>query len=147
MENRWGNSGNSDRLYFGGAPKSLQMVIASAIYIYPLLPDSTVHHHATPIGNHWALSWDLCAIHWTDSLATTSHPILILWAFWGSCSYVWTNAYNMRLIDCQLMNYMRQTVWYSSIFIRAHKPRTSLLTVRNIPINCKPLTMTSNLIW
>ena len=27
MTNRWGNNGNSDRLYFGGAPKSLQMVI------------------------------------------------------------------------------------------------------------------------
>ena len=26
MANRWGNSGNSVRLYFGGAPKSLQMV-------------------------------------------------------------------------------------------------------------------------
>ena len=26
---RWGNSGNSDRLYFSGAPKSLQMVIAA----------------------------------------------------------------------------------------------------------------------
>ena len=26
MGNRWGNSGNSGRLYFGGAPKSLQMV-------------------------------------------------------------------------------------------------------------------------
>ena len=25
-QNRWGNSGNSVRLYFGGAPKSLQMV-------------------------------------------------------------------------------------------------------------------------
>ena len=29
MANRWGNSGNSDRLYFGGAPKSLQMVTAA----------------------------------------------------------------------------------------------------------------------
>ena len=30
MENRWGNNGNSGRLYFlGGAPKSLQMVIAA----------------------------------------------------------------------------------------------------------------------
>ena len=29
MTNRWENSGNSDRLYFGGAPKSLQMVIAA----------------------------------------------------------------------------------------------------------------------
>ena len=29
MENRWGNNGNSDRLYFWGAPKSLQMVIAA----------------------------------------------------------------------------------------------------------------------
>ena len=28
MANRWGHSGNSVRLYFGGAPKSLQMVIA-----------------------------------------------------------------------------------------------------------------------
>ena len=28
MANRWGNSGNSVRRYFGGAPKSLQMVIA-----------------------------------------------------------------------------------------------------------------------
>ena len=26
---RWGNSGNSDRLYFLGAPKSLQMVTAA----------------------------------------------------------------------------------------------------------------------
>ena len=29
MGNRWGNSGNSVRLYFVGAPKSLQMVIAA----------------------------------------------------------------------------------------------------------------------
>ena len=29
MGTRWGNSGNSVRLYFGGAPKSLQMVIAA----------------------------------------------------------------------------------------------------------------------
>ena len=29
MGNRWRNSGNSAKLYFGGAPKSLQMVIAA----------------------------------------------------------------------------------------------------------------------
>ena len=29
MANRWGNNGNSERLYFGGAPKSLQMVRAA----------------------------------------------------------------------------------------------------------------------
>ena len=29
MGNRWGNSGNSVSLYFGGAPKSLQMVTAA----------------------------------------------------------------------------------------------------------------------
>ena len=29
MANRWGNNGNSDRLYFLGAPKLLQMVIAA----------------------------------------------------------------------------------------------------------------------
>ena len=29
MGNRWGNSDNNVRLYFGGAPKSLQMVIAA----------------------------------------------------------------------------------------------------------------------
>ena len=29
MENRWGNSGNSVRLYFWGAPKSLQIVTAA----------------------------------------------------------------------------------------------------------------------
>ena len=29
MGNRWGNGGNSVRLYFGGAPKSLQMVTAA----------------------------------------------------------------------------------------------------------------------
>ena len=29
MGNRWGNSGNSARLYFWGAPKSLQMVTAA----------------------------------------------------------------------------------------------------------------------
>ena len=28
MVNRWGNNGNNDRLYFGGAPKSRQMVTA-----------------------------------------------------------------------------------------------------------------------
>ena len=29
MANKWGNSGNSDRLYFFCAPKSLQMVTAA----------------------------------------------------------------------------------------------------------------------
>ena len=29
MANRWGNNGNSDRLHFGGAPKSLQTVTAA----------------------------------------------------------------------------------------------------------------------
>ena len=29
MANRWGNSGNSDRLWSFGAPKSLQMVTAA----------------------------------------------------------------------------------------------------------------------
>ena len=29
MRNRWGNSGNCVRLYFWGAPKSLQMVTAA----------------------------------------------------------------------------------------------------------------------
>ena len=29
MGNRWGNSGNSVRLYFWGPPKSVQMVIAA----------------------------------------------------------------------------------------------------------------------
>ena len=29
MGNRWGNNGNSDKLYFEGAPKSLQMVTAA----------------------------------------------------------------------------------------------------------------------
>ena len=29
MGNRWGNSGNSVRLYFLGTPKSLQMVISA----------------------------------------------------------------------------------------------------------------------
>ena len=29
MGNRWGNSGNSGRLYFWGAPNSLQMVAAA----------------------------------------------------------------------------------------------------------------------
>ena len=29
MGNRWGNNGNSERLYLGGAPKSLQIVSAA----------------------------------------------------------------------------------------------------------------------
>ena len=29
MGNRWGNNGNNERLYFGGAPKSLQIVTAA----------------------------------------------------------------------------------------------------------------------
>ena len=29
MANKWGNNGNSDRLYFEWAPKSLQMVTAA----------------------------------------------------------------------------------------------------------------------
>ena len=28
-QNRWGNNGNSDRLFLGGTPKSLEMVIAA----------------------------------------------------------------------------------------------------------------------
>ena len=29
MANRWGNNGNSEGLYFGGAPKSLKMVTSA----------------------------------------------------------------------------------------------------------------------
>ena len=29
MGNKWGNNGNSERFYLGGAPKSLQMVTAA----------------------------------------------------------------------------------------------------------------------
>jgi len=29
MANRWRNNGNSDKFYFGGTPKSLQMVTAA----------------------------------------------------------------------------------------------------------------------
>jgi len=29
MTSRWGNNGNSERLYFGGAPNSLQMATAA----------------------------------------------------------------------------------------------------------------------
>ena len=29
MASRWGNNGNSERLYFGGDPKSLQIVTAA----------------------------------------------------------------------------------------------------------------------
>ena len=29
MANKWGNNGNTDRLHFWGAPKSLQMVTAA----------------------------------------------------------------------------------------------------------------------
>ena len=36
MANRWGNNGNSDRLYFG-APKSLQIVTAAMIKRHLLL--------------------------------------------------------------------------------------------------------------
>ena len=37
MANRWGNSGNSDRFYFVGAPKSMQMVTAAMKLRYLLL--------------------------------------------------------------------------------------------------------------
>ena len=37
MENKWGNSGNSVRLYFWGAPKSLQIVTAAMKLGYLLL--------------------------------------------------------------------------------------------------------------
>ena len=37
MGNRWGNSGNSVRLYFWGAPKSLQMVTAAMKLTHLLL--------------------------------------------------------------------------------------------------------------
>ena len=36
MGNRWGNSGNNVRLYFWGAPKSLQMVTAAIKDAYSL---------------------------------------------------------------------------------------------------------------
>ena len=37
MGNRWENNGNSGKLYFGGAPKSLQMVTSHEIKILLLL--------------------------------------------------------------------------------------------------------------
>ena len=35
MANRWGNSGNSERLLFWGTPKSLQVVNAAMKFKYP----------------------------------------------------------------------------------------------------------------
>ena len=37
MANRWGNNENSEKLYFEGAPKSLQMVTAAMIKRHLLL--------------------------------------------------------------------------------------------------------------
>ena len=37
MANGWRNNGNSERLYFGGAPKSLQMVTAAMKFLRGLL--------------------------------------------------------------------------------------------------------------
>ena len=43
MANRWRNSGNSGRLYFGGAPKSLQMVIDSILKSRDITLSTKVH--------------------------------------------------------------------------------------------------------
>jgi len=52
MGNRWGNNGNSVRLYFflgGGAPKSLQMVTAAMklkdalVYCIGVFPSGLLH--------------------------------------------------------------------------------------------------------
>ena len=37
MANRWGNNGNSDRLYSGGAPQSVQMATAAIKFKRSLL--------------------------------------------------------------------------------------------------------------
>jgi len=50
MENSWGNNENSERLYFGGAPKSLQMVTA-ALELKDKLPRSVGSQYAT--GGKW----------------------------------------------------------------------------------------------
>ena len=44
MANNWGNDGNSDRLYFGGAPKSLQMVTAAMKFKKMLAPWKKSYH-------------------------------------------------------------------------------------------------------
>ena len=46
MANRWGNNRNSDRLYFGGAPKSLQVMILQMITAVMKLKDLLLERKA-----------------------------------------------------------------------------------------------------
>ena len=72
MADRWGNNGNSDRLYFGGAPKSLQMVttamkLKDACSLYESYDKSRQHikkqrHHFADKGSY-TQSYDFSSSH------------------------------------------------------------------------------------
>ena len=52
MENRWGNSGNTERLYFWGAPKSLQTLTA-AIKLKEKLWPTSVQFSRSVVSDSW----------------------------------------------------------------------------------------------
>ena len=74
MANKWRNNGNSDRLYFEGAPKSLQMVTAAM-----KLKDTLLGRKAMTYLDNILKSWDIYSTN--NGLNSQSHGF--------SSSHIW----------------------------------------------------------
>ena len=72
MANRWGNNGNSDRLYFVGATKSLQMGTAAMKLTAP-----------------WKKNYDQCRQHIEKQRHYFAHKGLSSQSYGFSSSHVW----------------------------------------------------------
>ena len=86
MTNRWGNNGNSDRLYFGGAPKSLQMVI-TVMKLKDASPwkksyDQSRQHIKKQRQAFFQAPWLCCSNPGTTEAIWASPSSLLAWGSW-----------------------------------------------------------------
>ena len=91
MANRWGNNGNSNRLYFGGTPNSLQMVTSAMKLRYLLLERNLdqPRQHSKKQRHYFANkgpsshSYGFSSSHvWMWELGYKESWVLKNWCFW-----------------------------------------------------------------
>ena len=85
MANRWGNSGNSDRLLFSWAPKSLQLVTAAMKLKEKLLEEKSFQGALAP----WKKSSDQPREHTEKQRHYFANKVLSSQSYGFSSSHVW----------------------------------------------------------
>ena len=98
MANRWGHNGNSDRLYFGGTPKSLQMVTV-----------------AIKLKDTWKKSYDSLLKGRDFTLLT---KVRLVKAMIFPVVMYWCESWTIKKAECQRINAFELWCWRRLLRVR-----------------------------